>query len=299
MYIRTIREGIAVTLDELRHHGMDFALNKDTLPDLLRYVCVSNNMFSKEHGSNLSPREVVVGRNLKENHFAAFLSQVIAEIPDSVHEKFPSSSRFIDAFFLFPAWSSQSKEVVGNLIRDGRTYWVRFVAKAIKVVFPLRWNVGAHVGLVKLVEGQGPQELVVDNAARQSFVDDGKGLVLPSPSLRCPATGPPAEWLRQHGFTDGCNACESLKNMDTRKGKVHSGLCCRKYEEWLRKSSQSEGVSEAVVPGAIPSDSRLEESRTISESDLRDFENEFDESAQSARGYSLLDGLPGPLGDDS
>lgn len=89
--IRTIREGIAVTLDELRHHGMDFALNKDTLPDLLRYACMSNNMFSKEHGSNLSPREVVVGRNLKENHFAAFLSQVIAEIPDSVHEKFPSS----------------------------------------------------------------------------------------------------------------------------------------------------------------------------------------------------------------
>jgi len=105
------------------------------------------------------------------------------------------------------------------------------VAKAIKVVFPLRWNVGAHVGLVKLVEGQEPQEPVVDNAERQLFVDDGKGLVLPSPSLRCPATGPPAEWLRQHGFTDGCNACESLKNMDTRKGKVHSGLCCRKYEE--------------------------------------------------------------------
>lgn len=73
-------------------------------------------------------------------------------------------SRSIDAFFLFPAWSSQSNEVVGNLIRDGRTYWVRFVAKAIKVVFPLRWNVGAHVGVVKLVEGQGPQEPVVDNA---------------------------------------------------------------------------------------------------------------------------------------
>lgn len=93
--------------------------------------------------------------------------------------------------------------------------------------------------------------------------------------------------------------------MDTRKGKVHSRLCCRKYEEWLRKSSQSEGGSEAVVPGAIPSDSRLEESRTISESDLRDFENEFDESAQSARGYKRVrfvepsPWLPGSLGDDS
>ena len=284
--IRTIREGIAITLDEFRHNGMDFLISIDTLPDLLKYVCMANNMFSKAHGSNLSPREVVVGRIVKENHFAAFLSEVIAEIPDSIHEKFPSASRSIEAFFLFPAWSSQSNEVVGKLVKEGRIYWVRFIAKAIKVVFPLRWNIDSHDGLMKLAEGSEPVEHAVDDEPFERIVEPNQGLALPSPSLKCPTTGPPVEWLRENGFKDGCYACESLKTKNTRKGKVHSRACCRRYEEWLVKSaSRIEGGSGSSSAHHVNmgDDVRPEGSRPFSEQELEDFERQFDEPSRESK----------------
>ena len=61
--------------------------------------------------------------------------------------------------------------------------------------------------------------------------------VLPSakPSLQCPASGPPVEWIRgEGGFTEDCIACRGLKEKGTRKGLVHSRPCCMRYEKFLK-----------------------------------------------------------------
>ena len=133
-----------------------------------------------------------------------------------------------------------------------------------------------------------------------TVVDETKGLVLPSPSLKCPTTGPPAEWLRQNGFTNGCSACKSLKTKNTRTGKVHSKSCCKKYEDWLRKSSRIEGGTDHSVPSdVLHDDSRLEESNPASKEELEAFEREFDEDTRGTkrvRFEGMPESIPWPSG---
>lgn len=59
------------------------------------------------------------------------------------------------------------------------------------------------------------------------------------PSLKCPASGPPADWLRRHGLTpsDTCGACRFLREKGARMSKVHSKFCCARCESWLQSES--------------------------------------------------------------
>jgi len=110
--VRSIREGMTVTREELRENGLDFQISHESLKDLCRYVCHMHNQFATAHGSSKSPKEVAVGRNLNATHVSAFLSQVLVEIPEAVSQRYPHASRFIDGFYLFPSWMSQSSEVI-------------------------------------------------------------------------------------------------------------------------------------------------------------------------------------------
>ena len=75
--VRSIKEGIAVTREELRENGLNYQISHESLKDLCRYVCHMHNQFSRAHGSSKSPKEIAVGRDLNTTHVSAFLSQVL------------------------------------------------------------------------------------------------------------------------------------------------------------------------------------------------------------------------------
>ena len=239
--VRSIKEGIAVTREELRENGLDYQISHESLKDLCRYVCHMHNQFSRAHGSSKSPKEIAVGRDLNTTHVSAFLSQVLVEIPEAVSQRFPHTSRFVDGFYLFPSWMSQSSDVIGKIISEGTLQFVRFIAKSIKVVLPLRWSVECHESLVHIVGGESePQK--------------EPRAVVPSSSLKCPPTGPPVEWLRRHGYmTKGrCNACDGLRSSGTRKAKTHSRACCKRYEEWLTTHASEHAGHDALPDEPMP-----------------------------------------------
>ena len=83
-------------------------------------------------GSNKTPREIAVGSKVSPDCFA-FGSKVLAEVPQSILQKSPNTSRFISAAFIHPFQSSGS--VVIGKIRVGQEMITHcFVAKSFKIV---------------------------------------------------------------------------------------------------------------------------------------------------------------------
>lgn len=231
--VRSIKESILTVKSDLVEHGVALRVTVDSLSDLLEYSCLSYNLFARVHGGERSPKELVCGRRLPEQHHSLFLSKVLAETSEAVQSRFPGSSRFVGACFVKPHWGSQASVVIGEIVHEGSTHVVRFVAKSIKAVLPLQFDPRLYTELMSL-EISGPEEQL-----------DGQGVALPSPSLRCPASGPPVEWLRLHGPSPQCGACRQLKTSGIRKSHNHSRSCRDRYEQWLRslgrESSRIEG----------------------------------------------------------
>ena len=119
---------------------MNLSLSVHSLTDALRHICHSQNLFSHAHGSDRTPKELATGSKLREPTFAPFLAKVLAEIPDSIQEKYPMASRFVDAAYIAPVWSSVGCEVIGELSSHGEIRYVRFHAKSIKHVLPITWS---------------------------------------------------------------------------------------------------------------------------------------------------------------
>ena len=72
---------------------------------------------------------------------------------------------------------------------------------------------------------------------------------MPTVSLQPPSSGPPAAWVREHGATEGCQACRNV--LDGRKAsRSHVVRCMRRYALWLRDSLSPEGAGQEVGVGA-------------------------------------------------
>lgn len=126
-------------------------------------------------------------------------------------------------------------------------------------MLPLRWSAECHDSLVQIVEGEEKSS-------------DVPRTVVSSRSLKCPTTGPPVEWLRREGFVPqgSCYACDSLRSSGTRKGKVHSRGCCKRYEEWLAaNASQQIEQPEPPVSVDVPMPAVASESNPVEEKDDR------------------------------
>lgn len=94
--------------------------------------------------------------------------------------------------------------------------------------FSLRWNPDCNKFFVELTEKH-----------EQPGSAGNEPPTVIEPSLKCPASGPPADWLRRHGLTpsDKCGACRFLREKGARMSKVHSKFCCARYESWLQSES--------------------------------------------------------------
>ena len=77
----------------------------------LLYLCGSLNRFSKAHGSELAPCDVVLGRHTPKGSFTLLGATILAELPQSVRDLAPNMSRFVEAAFMHPVLSSQAIRV--------------------------------------------------------------------------------------------------------------------------------------------------------------------------------------------
>ena len=70
----------------------------------------------------------------------------------------------------------------------------------MKICLPLAWKLELLAGILALL-GSGPRDAVVAEA---------RDVLEPPVSLRPPVSGPPASWIRDHGSTPKCKACEHV-----------------------------------------------------------------------------------------
>ena len=242
---RLLREQLAVLQSEFQSLGYTLVFRKDILQLVLNYVCMTHNCFGKAHGGDRTPREMVSGGRLPQQDTSLFGSRVHAEVPDSVRRLCPNMPRFVDAAFLQPQFESQGSLVFAYIRVGDELVSKIFVAKSIKLVFPLEIMMETGMFSVLKVKNElGPRsEADMDVTEFPRVLPKSQGA-----SLKCPATGPPIEFLNRFGTSKDCSACRSLDTKGTRQGLSHSKTCCSRYERWLQVQISGE-TAEGPVPG--------------------------------------------------
>ena len=160
---------------------------------------------------------------------------MLAEIPDSVKALCPNMSRFEAAAFLHPQFGSLGS-LVFAYVRVGHELTPKvFVAKSIKLVFPI--ELVFESGMFETLQRRGElgPAVPVEPVPAPRILPSSQGA-----SLKCPVSGPPKEYFERYGFSEGCSACSSMARRGTRKGLSHSRACCLRYEAWLRSQVSSE-----------------------------------------------------------
>ena len=90
--MRRLKEGLAVIRVEL-NAGADVMFTFEGLSDVLTYMRLTHNHFSKVQGSDVSPLEFTVNRALSKPITAMFGQTVLAELPSSLRQLAPNETR--------------------------------------------------------------------------------------------------------------------------------------------------------------------------------------------------------------
>ena len=158
--VRELKESFSILRSDLNAQGLDLVFSYDTLTDALTYLALCNNHFSTSRGSDRSPLDMVAGRKLSKPVSTLFGAQVLAEIPDSIRKHSPLSTRNVECTFIHTGL--ERGPVVQGLIRVGdKTELMRFVARNVRAITPLRWELISGQGVLTRFEnacvGSGPQ----------------------------------------------------------------------------------------------------------------------------------------------
>ena len=145
--VRELKEAFSVLRADLNAQGLDVTFSHGNLVDVLTYLALCNNHFSTSRGSDRSPLEMVSGRKLSKQVCTLFGAQVLAEIPDSIRQHSPLSTRNVECTFIHMAL--ERGPVVQGFIRvDGKAELMRFVARNIRAISPLRWDLNSGQGVL-------------------------------------------------------------------------------------------------------------------------------------------------------
>ena len=126
---------------------LDVTFSHENLVDVLTYLALCNNHFSTSRGSDRSPLELVSGRKLPKPVCTLFGAQVLAEIPDSIRQHSPLSTRNVECTFIH--MGLERGPIVQGFIRvDGKAELMRFVARNIRDISPLRWDLNSGQGVL-------------------------------------------------------------------------------------------------------------------------------------------------------
>ena len=145
--VRELKESFSVLRADLNAQGLDVTFSHENLVDVSTYLALCNNHFSTSRGSDRSPLEMVSGRKLSKPVSTLFGAQVLAEIPDSIRQHSPLSTRNVECTFIH--MGLERGPVVQGLIRvDGKAELMRFVARNIRAISPLRWDLNSGQGVL-------------------------------------------------------------------------------------------------------------------------------------------------------
>ena len=145
--VRELKESFSVLRADLNAQGLDVTFSHENLVDVLTYLALCNNHFSTSRGSDRSPLEMVSGRKLSKPVCTLFGAQVLAEIPDSIRQHSPLSARNVECTFIH--MGLERGPVVQGFIRvDGKAELMRFVARNIRAISPLRWDLNSGQGVL-------------------------------------------------------------------------------------------------------------------------------------------------------
>ena len=261
--VRVLKEGLATLQSDFQSLGCVLSFRRDLLQLALSYLCMSVNANGKAFGGERSPKEVAVGRKLPDTPFALFGSKVLAEVPDSVRALCPNMSRFEAATFLHPQFGSLGSLVYAH-VRVGQVLTPKvFVAKSIKLVFPIELVFESGMFEVLRRRGElGPER--PDHPVAPRILPSSQGA-----SLKCPVSGPPKEFFERYGFSGDCRACSNMAQFGSRKGSSHGRACCLRYEAWLRSQVATDDSMEVEVPVASNAEAMREALSELAEDESR------------------------------
>ena len=181
----------------------------------------------------------VVGHKRSDFVSALFGTVVFAEIPLSITS--PAGTRWIPAMFLGPQYGTRSS-LVSSLVGSPDSLEVKiFVAKSIRCLNRIVYE-----------PKYGPDFVIrLNDVPKPRAEEDLKrpAEVLP-PAM--PKTGPPVDWLRQHGKTPGCYACDNPSGKA--HGRVHNRKCKDRYLDWLRSIQDRQKQAQPSIPHQPPVD---------------------------------------------
>ena len=144
--VRRLKESLSVIRAELNAGGADVVFTVEGLTDVLTYMGLTHNHFSKVQGSDMTPLEFTVNRPLSKPMTALFGQTVLAELPSSLRQLAPNETRSIEACFIHSGLNTGP--VVQGVFRvEGENVLKRFVARNLRPIFPVAWNhtLGADV----------------------------------------------------------------------------------------------------------------------------------------------------------
>ena len=266
--VRRLKETLGTIRAEMNSGGVDLVFSEEALGDVLTYMALTHNHFSKVRGSELSPLEFTAQRSLSKPPTALFGQTVLAEIPSSIKQHSPNETRNTEACYIH-AGLGTGPVVQGKIRIDGGHELRRFVARNLRPILPICWDCDLSGALfvkfdnmvedvapppAPLVEGEAP---VDDGAApspdleifKESEHDDeildgdvgvSRSRKRSSPSvlqtgtkIARPAPEPSVERTpdssEEFGKTHGCPACQTGMNAP---GIRHSAVCKRRWAQF-------------------------------------------------------------------
>ena len=156
--VRRLKEGLAVIRAELNAGSADVVLTFEGLSDVLTYMGLTHNHFSKVQGSDMSPLEFTVNRALSKPMTAMFGQTVLAELPSRLRQLAPNETRSVEACFKHSGLNTGP--VVQGVFRvDGEQVLKRFVARNLRPIFPVAWNHVLAADVLKRFENQSVEDL--------------------------------------------------------------------------------------------------------------------------------------------
>ena len=163
--VRSLKQSFKTLQSDFETMRASIEFRPEVVQLILNYCCFSHNIHGLACGSERSPREIAVSRILPPGEFAMFGSKVLAEIPKSVEQLNPNLTRFVSACYLHPQFSSCGSLVLARIRVKDELVPKIFVAKCLKLVFPIELDFESGMFVVLKLKGEeGPRALDFDRS---------------------------------------------------------------------------------------------------------------------------------------
>ena len=153
--VRRLKESLSVLRSDMNASGIDVSFSSDSLHEILNFLALSHNHYGKAPGSDFSPLEYISGRRLSKPVACTYGMNVLAELPDSLRKNSPNESRNIEAMFLRHGIGT-GPVVLGKVRVENSFELKKFVARNLKPILPISWDVANSGGLLLKMEGFVP-----------------------------------------------------------------------------------------------------------------------------------------------